>query len=284
VIHEQEMERKQEEHLQQAMQEMEMKLAKKSSLVKSYELALKATAQQLDQLADISERRLRIKDAADRGLANPARLDPDSSKKCNNFRSSDVTATGGGELLCRVLEQEITHLEETERQLMIRNNCLEGALSAREQRIAELEELVRRKEREIEDNRSIVDAKERRIQKLRLKLSASCSTRPQEVSSDHVNCLVEEHQGSEIPKQAVASAAASAFSALAMQVQSEDRGSERNNNNTFFAPRPGDHKSASPAASSPLKESMRHAYEEAQAALQQNHPHRPRPTNKQCKR
>jgi hypothetical protein len=29
---------------------------------------------------------------------------------------------------------------------------------------------------------------------------------------------------------------------------------------------------------------MRHAYEEAQAALQQNHPHRPRPTNKQCKR
>jgi hypothetical protein len=281
------MERRQEEHLL-AMQEMEMKLAKKSSLVKSYELALKATAQQLDQLADISERRLRIKDAADRGLANPARLDPDSSKKCN-FRSSDVIATGGGELLRRVLEQEITHLEETERQLMIRNNCLEGALSAREQRIAELEELVRRKEREIEDNRSIVDAKERRIQKLRLKLSGSCSTRPLEVSSDHVPCLVEEHQGSEIPEQAIASAAASAFSALEMHVQSEDRSSERNNNNnnnnnTFFAPRPGDHKSASPAASSPLKESMRHAYEEAQAALQQNHPHRPRPTNKHRKR
>jgi len=121
-----------------AVDDLKAKLTEKSKQVKSYELALKATAQQLEELASISETRL--KNAAEHGsrglMTNTA-----DDVKCQSCGLSDED--------CHLQKMEFQELEDIRHQLAMTNDILVQGLSVRDKRIADLEGALKQFENEV---------------------------------------------------------------------------------------------------------------------------------------
>ncbi len=121
-----------------AVDDLKAKLTEKSKQVKSYELALKATAQQLEELALISETRL--KNAAEHGsrglMTNTA-----DDVKCQSCGLSDED--------CHLQKMEFQELEDIRHQLAMTNDILVQGLSVRDKRIADLEGALKQFENEV---------------------------------------------------------------------------------------------------------------------------------------
>ncbi|CAM6016826.1 unnamed protein product [Sphagnum balticum] len=121
-----------------AVDDLKAKLTEKSKQVKSYELALKATAQQLEELALISETRL--KNAAEHGsrglMTNTA-----DDVKCQSCGLSDEDS--------HLQKMEFQEIEDIRHQLAMTNNILVQGLSVRDKRIADLEGALKQFENEV---------------------------------------------------------------------------------------------------------------------------------------
>ncbi|CAM6063825.1 unnamed protein product [Sphagnum tenellum] len=121
-----------------AVDDLKAKLTEKSKQVKSYELALKATAQQLEELALISETRL--KNAAEHGsrglMTNTA-----DDVKCQSCGLSDEDS--------HLQKVEFQELEDIRHQLAMTNDILVQGLSVRDKRIADLEGALKQFENEV---------------------------------------------------------------------------------------------------------------------------------------
>ncbi len=115
-----------------AVDDLKTKLEEKSKQVKSYELALKATAQQLEELTLMSETRL--KNAAEHGSRGPMSATVDGGK-CIGCGLPDEGF--------QLRNMEFQDLEHVQHQLAMTNNALVQGLSERDKRIAELEETVK---------------------------------------------------------------------------------------------------------------------------------------------
>jgi hypothetical protein len=114
-----------------AVDELKAKLVEKSKQVKSYELALKATTQQLEELALISETRL--KNAAEHQAGSR------SSASVAAAADEETTTTNKKCQGCQLRKAELLELEDGRRQLEITNEILVQGLNARDKLIADME-------------------------------------------------------------------------------------------------------------------------------------------------
>jgi hypothetical protein len=120
--------------LHRAVDELKAKLVEKSKQVKSYELALKATTQQLEELALISETRL--KNAAEHQASS---ISSASAAAAAAAVDEETTTTNNKCQGCQLRKAELLELEDARRQLEITNEILVQGLNSRDKLIADLE-------------------------------------------------------------------------------------------------------------------------------------------------
>ncbi len=122
-----------------AVDELKAKLVEKSKQVKSYELALKATTQQLEELALISETRLK----------NAAEHQAGSRSSASAAADEETTTTNNKCQGCQLRKAELLELEDARRQLEITNEILVQGLNARDKLIEDLEGAIKQFENQL---------------------------------------------------------------------------------------------------------------------------------------
>jgi hypothetical protein len=128
-----------------AVDELKAKLVEKSKQVKSYELALKATTQQLEELALISETRL--KNAAEHQASSRSSA---SAAAAAAAAADEETTTNNNKCQgCQLRKAELLELEDARRQLEITNEILVQGLNARDKLIADLEGAIKQFENQL---------------------------------------------------------------------------------------------------------------------------------------
>ncbi|KAH6558264.1 hypothetical protein KP509_1Z071600 [Ceratopteris richardii] len=144
------------QNMEQAVNDLQIQLAEKSSQLKSYEKALKETAEKLEGASDESQEKL-----------SSAFKIASSLRKLLEERENQYANLEGS---CRRKELE---LEELQRKLASANSSFSETLEARDSRIQELESLLTQKHNEIhetqqemQDLRLALDAKENLVKKL----------------------------------------------------------------------------------------------------------------------
>jgi len=131
--------------LHRAVDELKAKLVEKSKQVKSYELALKATTQQLEELALISETRLKNAAEHQAGSRSSASAAPPAAGEADE----ETTATSNKCQGCQLRKAELLELEDARRQLEIKNEILVQGLNARDKLIADLEGAIKQFENQL---------------------------------------------------------------------------------------------------------------------------------------
>ncbi|CAK9859768.1 unnamed protein product [Sphagnum jensenii] len=122
--------------LHTAVDELKAKLVEKSKQVKSYELALKATTQQLEELALISETRL--KNAAEHQAGSRSSASAAPAAAADEETTTTKKCQG-----CQLRKAELSELEDARRQLEITNEILVQRLNARDKLMADLEGAIK---------------------------------------------------------------------------------------------------------------------------------------------
>jgi hypothetical protein len=139
-----------------AVEDLKAKLAEKGKQLKDYELALVSTAQQLEELALISETRLR--NAAEHGSRGLMTTTEHGIK----FESCGLQAEG-----CQP-QKTLQELEDVQHQLAMTDNILVQGLSARDRFVAEVKGIVKQCENQV----SLEQAKSLSISQEELKCKA----------------------------------------------------------------------------------------------------------------
>ncbi|KAI5064878.1 hypothetical protein GOP47_0019573 [Adiantum capillus-veneris] len=144
------------QNMEQAVNELQIQLAEKTSQLKSYEKALKETAEKLEGASDESQEKL---SSAFKIASSLRKLLEDRENQYANLEGS-----------CRRKELE---LEELQRKLAAANNSFSETVEARDARIQELESMLTQKHNEIhetqqemQDLQLALDAKDNLVKKL----------------------------------------------------------------------------------------------------------------------